>query len=443
MGMAGREVAPSIQDRDHGLAHDVFTPKTLLLHSLAMRKPSHASVVKPAAATQLIQRFQGFHVLESRFVSANIGIVSLCFSAVIVINPIQTSKSSKSYSRSRGHGRATLADVAAQAGVTTMTVSRFLRSPQQVAQATALKITQALQETGYSPNLQAGSLASGRSRAVAVIVPNIAHSIFADTLHGLGLGLQKLGLHMIVSSTGYSLEQEAQQVRTMLGWAPAALVLTGRQHLPQTQHMLALAAERGTPIVEMWDQSPAGEAHAFAQIGFDHHHAGALMAQALIARGCKQLAFMDSAVEEDFRAHERAQGFIAEAKTQGLMAQLLRANAGDPVEQGGLCFAAWYAQQTSLRRCGIGFANDLLATGALLLVQLLKASQRSNITLLGFGDFPVGRYCQGGLNTMQIDGERIGQACAEHIGERLRMSSDTAFSSSQMVIEPRLLWRSL
>nr|WP_283770156.1 LacI family DNA-binding transcriptional regulator [Variovorax sp. PCZ-1] len=337
-----------------------------------------------------------------------------------------------------------MADVAQHAGVTTMTVSRFLRSPERVARDTATHIQQALQVTGYSPNLQAGSLASGRSQAVAVIVPNIAHSIFADTLHGLGAGLQLAGLHMIVSSTGYSLAQEEQQVRTMLGWAPAAIVLTGRMHLPATQLLLMAAQQRGTPVVEIWDQSPQGEAHAFQQIGFDHARVGALMAQALAERGYLQLVFMDSGVEEDFRAHERAQGFLAKAASLGLEAKHLHAAMGEPVEQGGQCFAAWHAQQGSAQpiRCGMGFANDLLATGALLQAQRLRCRMPKEMGLLGFGDFPVGRYCQGGLSTMHIDGERIGQACAEYISQRLSSHGlSVTDQPSQIVLQPRLLWR--
>jgi LacI family transcriptional regulator, gluconate utilization system Gnt-I transcriptional repressor len=341
----------------------------------------------------------------------------------------------------RRHGRVTLADVAGKAGVTTMTVSRFLRSPDQVAEATAGKIIQALQDTGYSPNLQAGSLASGRSQAIAVIVPNIAHSIFADTLHGLGAGLQKAGLHMIVSSTGYSLAQEAQQVRTMLGWAPAAIVLTGRMHLPATQQLLVAAQQRGTPVVEIWDQSPVGEPNAFQQIGFDHAHVGAMMAQALIERGYRQLCFMDSGVEEDFRAHERAEGFIARAASLGLKAQHLHPEQGDPIQQGNACFAVWHAQQTQPLLCGIGFANDLLATGALLRAQEMQCRVPQEIALLGFGDFPVGRYCQGGLSTMHIDGERMGQTCAEYIARELK--TDSRSPVSQVVLQPSLVWRGL
>jgi LacI family transcriptional regulator, gluconate utilization system Gnt-I transcriptional repressor len=326
-----------------------------------------------------------------------------------------------------------------------MTVSRFLRSPERVSPSTGQHITRALQETGYTPNLQAGSLASGRSTAVAVIVPNIAHSIFADTLHGLGTGLQALELHMLVLSSDYSLLQEASHVRTVLGWAPAAVVVTGRHHLAPTQEQLQAALARGTPVVEMWDLSPPGVAPVFAQIGMAHARVGAAMATALLERGYRRLCFMNSSVAGDIRAQERCEGFVAHAKRAGVPVSVLDVLPGDLVEMSRERFGDWHATQNKADfvPCGIGFANDLLGTGALLQAHALGYRLPQELGLLGFGDFPAGRYCHGGLNTMHIDGERIGQMCAEHIAQQLQQPRPAfdAPTPPQICLEPRLVWR--
>ncbi|RCJ54988.1 LacI family DNA-binding transcriptional regulator, partial [Klebsiella pneumoniae] len=63
----------------------------------------------------------------------------------------------------RSTGRVTLADVAQLAGVGTMTVSRALRTPEQVSDKLREKIEAAVSELGYLPNLAASSLASASS----------------------------------------------------------------------------------------------------------------------------------------------------------------------------------------------------------------------------------------------------------------------------------------
>lgn len=73
----------------------------------------------------------------------------------------------------RGTGRVTLQEVANFAGVGTMTVSRALRTPEQVSDKLREKIEQAVEELGYIPNRTAGALASGHSDTVAVLVPSL------------------------------------------------------------------------------------------------------------------------------------------------------------------------------------------------------------------------------------------------------------------------------
>jgi LacI family transcriptional regulator, gluconate utilization system Gnt-I transcriptional repressor len=131
----------------------------------------------------------------------------------------------------RGHGRTTLADVAAAAGVTAITVSRYLREPYRVAPDTAAGVAAALRATGYLPNKQAGvlaSAASGSARMVAALIPSIANSIFAETVQGLADALQGSGCELLLAATGYSVEREEEQLRALLGWFPSALVVTGR-----------------------------------------------------------------------------------------------------------------------------------------------------------------------------------------------------------------------
>ncbi len=321
-----------------------------------------------------------------------------------------------------------------------MTVSRFLRSPALVAQSTAQKITEALSHTGYSPNLQAGSLASGRSPIVAVIVPNMSHSIFADTLHGLGQGLQTAGLQMLVASSDYSLDQEEQQIRAVLGWAPAALVLTGRHHHPGACDLIQQAIASGMPVIEMWDWNPQAT-DEIGQVGFDHHEAGALMAHTLLSRGYRDAVFIDSGVREDYRAHVRGQGFAQAMQEAGRSARVITAPVGDPVQAGREVFAQWLAEQTLPVHCGMAFANDMLAMGAWLAADAQGLRCPDALGLLGFGDFPIARHWGGGLSSLQIDGERLGRECAQML--HMQCALPSASTAGQRGVMPHNLRRQI
>ena len=102
----------------------------------------------------------------------------------------------------------TMAEVAALAGVTKMTVSRVLRRPEKVTPDTRARVAEAMAALGYVPNLLAGSLTAGTSGLVAAIVPTLRHSLFADTLEGLSAVLEAAGLGLFVSASGYRTDLE-------------------------------------------------------------------------------------------------------------------------------------------------------------------------------------------------------------------------------------------
>jgi len=322
----------------------------------------------------------------------------------------------------RGHGRVTLQDVAVAAGVTAITVSRFLREPAVVAEDTAQRIRAALAQTGYVPNKQAGLLASGVSNMVAALLPNLANSIFAETAQGLSDGLQAAGFELLIASTGYSRDREEHQLRALLGWHPAALVVTGRRHSPGAHKLLADAKAAGTPVIEIWDHHPPARGArrtSFTQIGFNHDEVGAAMAEHLLRCGHRVLAYVDSAVAEDYRAHERGVAFAATAHAAGASVSVINAPSGDAFDAGRQVLG-------DLVRAGppavtaAAFANDHLACGALLEALRRGVKVPQQLALLGFGDFAISRQLSPAMSSVQLPRHAIGAEAARSVLDALR-----------------------
>ena len=322
----------------------------------------------------------------------------------------------------RGHGRLTLQDVAAAAGVTAITVSRFLREPAVVAADTAERIRAALAKTGYVPNKQAGLLASGVGHIVAALLPNLANSIFAETAQGLSDGLQAAGFELLIASTGYSLEREEHQLRALMGWHPAAVVVTGRRHAPGALKLLANAKAAGTPVIEIWDHhppKPGARRTSFTQIGFNHDHVGRAMAQHLLSAGHRRMAYVDSGVAEDYRAHERGLAFASAVREAGGQVTVLVAPAGEAFDAGRHVLG-------ELMRAGppiitaAAFANDHLACGALLEAAQRQVPVPERLALLGFGDFAIARQLSPALSSVQLPRHAIGTETAQSLLNALR-----------------------
>ncbi len=366
----------------------------------------------------------------------------------------------------RGHGRVTLHDVAQAAGVTAITVSRYLREPTQVAGDTAKRVRDALRATGYVPNKQAGLLASGRSNIVAALLPNLANGIFAETAQGLSDVLQAAGHELLIASTGYSLAREEEQLRALLGWRPAAIVVTGQRHTAGALHLLRDAQAAGTPVIEVWEEhAPAARASPstrlaaargeappppFARVGFDHADVGAAMAAHLLAAGHRRLAYVDSSIAEDYRAHERGVAFVAAARAAGAHAEVIGAPPGDAFDAGrqlldtllatvaipgapsrarGSAASRRPAVTTAHAFTAAAFANDHLACGALLEAADRGVLVPSRLALLGFGDFAIARQLRPALSSVCLPRYEIGMTAARTLLRALEVKTPPASHS--------------
>src|SRR6266508_4372507 len=96
--------------------------------------------------------------------------------------------------------RATLADVAAAANVSTSTASRALTNHPRITEATRQRVRDAAELLGFEPNIQARSLRTNSSMLIGVVVPDIAIAFYASVLKGVQSVLEGAGYQGLVMS---------------------------------------------------------------------------------------------------------------------------------------------------------------------------------------------------------------------------------------------------
>jgi len=326
--------------------------------------------------------------------------------------------------------------VAELAGVTTMTVSRFLRAPEQVALETASKIRGALERTGYTPNKHAGMLAGRRSSIVAVIVPSIASATFSGTVQAISDGLQSHDLELLLAATNYDSQREEQQIRAVLAWSPSALVVTGRTRTPAATTLLRQAQASGLPVVQIWDFAARGS--EFVQIGFNHTRVGELMARHLLSRGHQDLVYVDNSVPQDLRAHERGKAFARVVHKAQARVRVVAMPNGEPMAAGR---AVLQRLQTDGLPRAMAFASDFPAAGAWLLAREAGIAVPEQLALLGFGDYPIASQLGAGLSTVSIDRQSLGTLCAQQVLAMVYPGTCSPTNPEQLEIRPQIVER--
>ena len=304
--------------------------------------------------------------------------------------------------------RPRIEDVARLAGISPITVSRALRLPELVSARTRARVQAAIEQLGYIPNLSASSLASRRSGIVAVLVPTIGNSIFADTVRGLSDAVSDLGLQILLGDYGYSVDRERALLRTLAGRQPDAMVIVG---LVEAASERALLKSLAIPVIETWDLT---DQPIDTVVGFSNAEAGAKVARHFLASGRRHLAFAGGS---DARTVARCQGFK----------QAIAGSATAPFCLTGEGPASVGAGRTMLTRIlqqapdtdAIFLSSDVLAAGALLEAQDQGISIPGQLGIAGLGDLEIGRAMRPRLTTISVAAYDIGYRAGTVVTSRL------------------------
>jgi len=312
----------------------------------------------------------------------------------------------------RGSGRATIHDVARQAGVGSITVSRFLKQPDLVSAERSSRIVAAIKKLNYVPNMVAGGLASTRGRIVGMVIPNISGPIFANTIQGFSDVLTQYGYQLLLASSSFSVEKEEDIVRALLGWSPAALVLTSRYHTKATEKLVNSA---GIPIVETWDYQARRKP---IQVGFSHVEVGRQAATYLYQQGYRRIAFVQNSISGDFSAIERSDGYAEVMRAHGLTPNIVIPTAAAPFDAGKEALETLtHNKKKSVD--AIIFANDNLAAGAVLAAQRNGVQIPQQCAVVGFGDYQFSSLLLPSLTTIRPPAWEMGEIAALRILESL------------------------
>lgn len=335
----------------------------------------------------------------------------------------------------------TVYDVAAAAGVSTASVSRFFRSPDKVRPATQEAIRKAVETLGYIPSGLARGLAERHSGVVGMYsfsghepdelampqqldpedVPLVRESsssprlypLFADevlrgvelecTLRGLplALGWQKAG------SGGVALDEIARRVDGLVV-LPHIMSESTLAHLARTKPIVLVAQRPEDPAAmsSVTVNNEAGMRRLVEHLIHDHGRktfwfAGPIDDADRTARHSGFLAALDAA------ALDRPEGLVLE-KTRG------RADAHE-------VFTALLADKARLAELpeAIVCANDQTALGVLEALADAGIRVPDDIAVTGFDGIDAGRFVDPGLTTVRQPMDLLGRIAVQLLNEQM------------------------
>ncbi len=318
--------------------------------------------------------------------------------------------------------RATITDVAREAGVSPATVSRVLTGTKPVSTGLEERVRTAVAQLGYRPNPAAQGLLRGTTHAVGVVVPDLSNPYFAEVLKGVTGAAQEADFRTLVADTGEKAGAERDAALELSRWVDGVVLCSPRM----THWELAELAGSVSRLVCV---NRIGRGTSIPAVAVDFEAGIRAVCGHLRALGHRRVAYLRGPARAwSERARQRAlratsdPGFEVVQVPCGSSTVDGHRAADDVLDTGATAVIAF---------------SDYVALGALARFDELGVRVPDDISLTGFDDIALSRLVSPRLTTVAVKKEDLGRRA-------WRLFTDTADDGAArpvVTVTPELIVR--
>lgn len=324
--------------------------------------------------------------------------------------------------------KATIKDVAREAGVAVSTVSNALNGSNLVTEETRNKVQEAARKLEYVPNMNGRNLKSTRTRKLCCITSSIRGEYFYRLFDAINERCNKkeYGLHIVIT------RNSSEVMRNILGGGYDGFFLFEGQWI-QEQELETLQKNRIKAV--MLDRKI--EMPTVGSVVFDSYRAGYEVTKYLINLGHKKIGFIESA-SDIYDCSERKRGYEDAMQEFGLIPRK------QDIIQGMFEENVTYAAVIGRARLSDGdlptafvAGNDQSAIGCMKALDFLGYKVPEEISVAGFDDIEISQYFSPALTTVRNPIEEQGRRAVDQMMELLEMKK----LGSSIVLQGALMVR--
>ena len=321
----------------------------------------------------------------------------------------------------------TIADVAAEAGVSVATVSKVINDRYGVAEQTSANVRAVIERLGYTSSLVAQSMRSRRSNVFAILVSDI-EPFSAELLKGAARGVRGTGYDLVVfSDCGQRKDQAGWEQRSL---ARVAALTDGAILVTPTSVDVTVSV----PVVAV-DHNV--RSRTMATVDSDNLNGAIVATEHLIGLGHRRIGFLAGRPDLE-SARLREQGYACALEAAGI--------AFDP----GLVRIGGYQPETARdgarelllhtpRPTAIFAANDASAIETITVARSLGLRVPDDLSVVGFDNVPESALCGPPLTTVEQAIQQMGYEAVQLV---LGLVEDPSAEPAQVVLPTRLVERS-
>jgi len=331
------------------------------------------------------------------------------------------------------NSKVTIHDVAKESGVSYSTVSRVLNGFEFVKEETRVKVLATAEKLGYVANMQARSLAGGKTRIIGLLVPGLDNGYIGEIVRGIDEEIDKFNYDLMLYTTRRRVGSEAHYVKTISNGLTDGIILV--VPLLDREYLVSLR-EHNFPYVVVDQTDPQFNSTVVESTNWQ----GAYDAtQYLIKLGHRRIAFIKglSAIQS---ASDRLAGYKAALADAQLFYDDCLVVEGDFFAQSGYAAARQLLQNPS-RPTAIFASNDLMALGAMEAIREFGLNIPQDISLVGFDDIPQAEMAHPRLTTVRQPLEQMGRVAVNLLIEQIENAESSERTPRRVTLATRFVER--
>jgi len=325
----------------------------------------------------------------------------------------------------------TIKDIAKALNLSTSTVSRALRGSYEINPETKKLVLEYAGKMNYHPNPIALSLKENRSRAIGVIVPEIANNFFSQAINGIEAVAYDRGYHVVIFQSHESYERERSNIQHLVGRKVDGVLISLSGQTTEVSHLQEIQ-NRGVPLVVFDRISNEIEANKVIADNFQ----GAFEAtEHLIVSGRKRIAHITSP-SLLYTTNERLEGYKAALEKHGIPfdTNLIRYCGFEPEEAREVIFELLETQKPD----AIFTASDRLALDCFAAVKAKGISIPEQVAFIGFTNLQVAHLLDPPLSTVVQPAFEIGKTAVSMLLDTIENKQKTDIKTIKIPTEVNL-----
>ncbi|HZV66439.1 MAG TPA: LacI family DNA-binding transcriptional regulator [Telluria sp.] len=317
----------------------------------------------------------------------------------------------------------TIRDVAAAAGVSTATVSKFVNGAQRFSPPVEATIKAVIAELGYRSNPLAQSMITGRTNTIGLSVLDVGNPHFTSIVKGANRVALAHGYTVLLVDTEETPSRERPLLEALSRRVDGMIVFSRMQ-----EREMKWMAELGKPLVFFGTLAELD----IPCVASDDHRGAYMVTRHLVTQGHKNIAYLG--FSKSRRDEERLGGIRECLAEHKLPLAMFDGSSPSAPEGERICSSIMLG---STHPDALICYNDLMALGFMKEAQTLGFRLPADISVTGFDNIQFGNYTSPPLTTVDLQSERMGATAMEKLLDII----DGKPIASYTKIEPQLILR--